>query len=70
MALELLLEGNAMKNLLLALRLAVRQLRRSPGFVFSAVLILALGIAANVIVFGVLQGLILQPTKCTASGTR
>jgi predicted permease len=50
-----------MKNLLLDLRLAVRQLRRSPGFVFSAVLILALGIAANVIVFGVLQGLILQP---------
>jgi hypothetical protein len=50
-----------MKNLMLDLRLAVRQLRRSPGFVFSAVVILALGIAANVIVFGILQGLILQP---------
>jgi predicted permease len=61
LALELLLQAKTMKNLLLDLRLAVRQLRRSPGFVFSAVLILALGIAANVIVFGVLQGLILQP---------
>jgi predicted permease len=50
-----------MTNLLQDLRLAIRQLRRSPGFVFAAVLILALGIAANVIVFGVLQGLILQP---------
>ena len=50
-----------MNDLLQDLRLAVRQLRRSPGFVFSAVLILALGIAANVIVFGVLQGLILRP---------
>jgi MacB-like periplasmic core domain len=61
LALELLLQAKAMKNLLLDLRLAVRQLRLSPGFVFSAVLILALGIAAKVIVFGVLQGLILQP---------
>ncbi|MBV8814217.1 MAG: ABC transporter permease [Verrucomicrobia bacterium] len=50
-----------MKNLLQDLRFAARQLRRSPGFVFTAVLILALGIAANVIVFGVLQGLILRP---------
>jgi predicted permease len=50
-----------MKNLLQDLRLAIRQLRRSPGFVLMAVLILAIGIAANVIVFGVLQGLILQP---------
>ena len=43
------------------LRLAVRQMRRSPGFAITAVLILALGIAANVIVFGVLQALILRP---------
>lgn len=50
-----------MNNLLQDLRFAFRQLRRSPGFVFTAVLILALGIAANVIVFGVLQGLILRP---------
>ena len=40
---------------------ALRQMRRSPGFAVTAVLTLALGIAANVIVFGVLQALVLQP---------
>src|SRR5450631_3881424 len=40
---------------------ALRQMRRSPGFAVTAVLTLALGIAANVIVFGVLQVMILQP---------
>jgi predicted permease len=39
---------------------AVRQMRRSPGFAATAVLTLALGIAANVIVFGVLQAMILR----------
>jgi predicted permease len=47
--------------LLQDLRLALRQMRRSPGFAITTVLILALGITANVIVFGVLQGLILRP---------
>jgi macrolide transport system ATP-binding/permease protein len=40
---------------------ALRQMRRSPGFAATAVLTLALGIAANVIVFGVLKVMILQP---------
>jgi predicted permease len=40
---------------------AVRQMRRSPGFAVTAVLTLALGIAANVIVFGVLQEMVLRP---------
>jgi predicted permease len=48
-------------SLLQDLRFALRQMRRSPGFTVTAVLILALGIAANVIVFGVLQAIILQP---------
>ena len=50
-----------MHTLLQDLRFAVRQMRRSPGFAITAVLILALGIAANVIIFGVLQALILRP---------
>jgi predicted permease len=50
-----------MTTLLQDLRFALRQMRRSPGFALTAVLILALGIAANVIVFGVLQALILRP---------
>jgi predicted permease len=50
-----------MTNLLNDLRFALRQMRRSPGFALTAILTLALGIAANVIVFGVLQALILRP---------
>lgn len=50
-----------MPTLLQDFRFAIRQMRRAPGFAVTAVLILALGIAANVIVFGVLQAIILQP---------
>jgi len=50
-----------MASLLQDLRLALRQMRRSPGFATTAVLILAIGIAANVIVLGVLQTMILRP---------
>ena len=50
-----------MTSLLQDLRFAVRQIRRSPGFATTAVLILAIGIAANVIVIGILQLMILRP---------
>ena len=50
-----------MTTLLYDVRFAFRQMRRSPGFAVTAVLILALGIAANVIVFGVLEALVLRP---------
>src|SRR6266853_2626996 len=52
--------GAFLDSLLQDLRFALRQMQRSPGFALSAVLILALGVAANVIVFGVLQALVLR----------
>src|SRR5258705_2622047 len=52
--------GAFLDSLIHYLRFALRQMRRSPGFAVTAVLILTLGIAANVIVFGVLQALVLR----------
>jgi predicted permease len=52
--------GAFLDSLLQDLRFALRQMRRSPGFALTAILILTLGIAANVIVFGVLQALVLR----------
>jgi predicted permease len=49
------------QTILQDLRYALRQLRRAPGFAFSVILVLALGIGANAAMFTVLESTLFRP---------
>jgi predicted permease len=52
---------NRLESLARDLRFSVRTLRRTPGFTVVAVLVMALGIGANVALFTVVRGVLLKP---------
>lgn len=53
--------GEGMMNVWRELKVTVRSLARAPGFAMVAVLTLAIGIGANALIYGVVDGVVLRP---------
>jgi predicted permease len=53
--------GFRFESVLQDLRFALRQLRKNPGFAVTAILVLALGIAASVAIFAFVDAALIQP---------
>jgi predicted permease len=49
------------RNFLFDLRLVLRQLRKSPGFAATAILMMAFGIGATTAIFSIIDGVLLRP---------
>ncbi len=58
----------ALESILADAKLALRRLRRSPGFAFTVLLTLAIGIGANTAVFAVVENILLKPLPYPDSG--
>jgi predicted permease len=52
---------NGLEQFLHDLRIGIRTLSRTPGFTLMAILVMALGIGANVALFTVVRGVLLKP---------
>jgi hypothetical protein len=57
-----------MLNLVQDLRLGARYLARSPGFALTAIVVLALGIAPNVVIVSVANALLIKPLASADPG--
>jgi predicted permease len=50
-----------MRSFFLDLKFVLRQLRKSPGFAATAILMLALGVGATTAIFSIVEGVLLRP---------